>query len=91
MIALGHLLALAAVLAAFGVDYISHSDVNTPPAWGDGRSLAARVTPHSPTQKSAASPGRLAAPRLATSRAGERVRPARGEVNIMMPGELEPT
>ena len=33
-------LALAAVLAAFCVDYISHSDVNTPPAWGDGRSLA---------------------------------------------------
>ena len=36
-------LALAAVLAAFGVDYISHSDVNTPPAWGDGRSLAELV------------------------------------------------
>ena len=55
------------------------------------RSLAARVTPTPPRKKSAASPGRLAALRLATSRAGERVRPARGEVNIMMPGELEPT
>ena len=36
-------LALAAVLAAFGVDYISHSNVNSPPAWGDGRSLAELV------------------------------------------------
>lgn len=36
-------LALAAALAAFGVDYISHSDVNTPSVWGDGRSLAELV------------------------------------------------
>ena len=54
------------------------------------RGPTARVTPL-PHEKGAASPGRLAAPRLATSRSGERVRTARGEVNIMMPGELEPT
>lgn len=33
-------LALAAALAAFGVDYISHADLGAPSAWGDGRSLA---------------------------------------------------
>lgn len=33
-------LALAAALAAFGIDYISHADLKTPSAWGDSRSLS---------------------------------------------------
>ena len=33
-------LALAAALAAFSVDHISHADLGAPSAWGDGRSLA---------------------------------------------------
>lgn len=31
-------LALAIILAAFGVDYISHAKLDTPASWGDGRS-----------------------------------------------------
>ncbi|MDX5409834.1 MAG: cytochrome c, partial [Thauera sp.] len=33
-------LALAGALAAFGVDYIAHSNLNAPATWGDGRSAA---------------------------------------------------
>jgi len=33
-------LALAVALAAFGVDYISHSNLDAPATWGDGRSAA---------------------------------------------------
>ncbi|GAB1460623.1 hypothetical protein MASR2M50_23970 [Thauera sp.] len=33
-------LALALALAAFGVDYIAHSNLSAPATWGDGRSAA---------------------------------------------------
>lgn len=36
-------LILALVLVTFGVDYISHADVNSPSAWGDARTRAELV------------------------------------------------